>query len=777
MKIMNLKTTALFFAGLVTLTVSCTKQLGDIYNPNYLQEQAKATFPVKNVDPTHTWAMMSTRTASVKVGGENGSSYLLKVYSENPVFNTTAPLMAKVAAIGGETTSLSFDAPAALERVFVSREGSNGRYVAVAKLIDGKFLGTFEGASLARSLSRSTSLPSGTPFPLVGNKVFVPAHSELVNLFPATAPSDALIAPTSIDNNTPGTKFVLSGGRYSVNFWSDVKGQVEFYVAENASVSFSQFYVDSKLVFHILPGGKLTINDGLYSRKPLILTVDENANLIMTGDSKFIGNNSLKVYNRGVISGSSLKLDQYAELYNYGILSFSESITSRSGGPSAILYNAGALNTKNIFIGGESGYYVNDGTINDASVVIDRGAFENHGTIKLTKLQLDNKGSFNNTDRGVVTVRGETNATQNTCYWINSGHYTTHSVSITSGNNLFYNYCKLFVEDVLDFSDNTFHLMDDAYVKCNTLILHNTRVELGAQSVLNVVAKTTVKYNNGTTHGLFGIGGEDALIKLGGETIRKSDDKHMLHFSGNLVYAAEKMFENGNWTDNVYAENGAEGVDYDQVHLPVPSKEQCAPDWSIGSDGGGSEDLPYLFTYGFEDMTVEVGDYDFNDVVLQVSSPIDGKMKVRLLAAGALKNLHIGFKNLLTGADESFFEGKEVHELLGVAPGTITNTITTNGTPYEKTIEVGANFRVGTHGDFYIVDSKGSQIHIAEFTPGYKAGDVPYAVRIPKDWDYPREKVSITEAYLEFENWAQDATASTNWYDRSVLGNVFLRTE
>ena len=44
-------------------------------------------------------------------------------------------------------------------------------------------------------------------------------------------------------------------------------------------------------------------------------------------------------------------------------------------------------------------------------------------------------------------------------------------------------------------------------------------------------------------------------------------------------------------------------------------------------------------------------------------------------------------------------------------------------------------------------------------------GNVPYALRIANvDWKWPKEKISIAEAYTNFEKWAQDTSAELTWY-------------
>ena len=197
----------------------------------------------------------------------------------------------------------------------------------------------------------------------------------------------------------------------------------------------------------------------------------------------------------------------------------------------------------------------------------------------------------------------------------------------------------------------------------------------------------------------------------------------------------------------------------------VIEKSGCTPGYNSTPDGGGENDKVIEYAYAFEDMMKEAGDYDFNDVVLFVTSPYskEGKRVIdaTLKAAGATKKLAVLFKN--GTATTTLFEN--VHTALGVAEGTIVNTGAATGTPSTVTIEVGENFNLTNNGDFYISDGQ-REIHIPNFTTGFTPGDVPYALRIPQaNWKWPKEQIQITEAYSGFADWAKDATQAPDWYN------------
>lgn len=749
MKVVNFKKIAFLFLSVVALT-SCTKQqFSDLYDPNYLQEQAKEAFPVKDLDPTHTWAMMSTRTASVKVDGVAGAAYTVKIYSENPVFSSTAPLMAKATATGGQTASVTFDAPTALERVFVSREGSDGRYVVVAELSGNQFVGGFGVNIASYVVSRAASIDADMSN-IIAEKVKIPTAQRLVELFPGTIPADAVEITAGVDLNNKTPKLRLKGNYiYDFHYWANDNITRELFIEENAKVTIKG-NLNTPVVVYLLPGAELILDSSPYST-PLTISIDTNATWNLLTDKILQTSSQIKVYNKGTVNGGNLTMNQNAELYNYGKLEIDQLKVS-SGGAGSVLYNdlEGVISSNSLTLGGAGMYFYNIGAVN---------------------------------------IKNESSTSNDTGYWVNAGSYTTGSLSLSAHAQFFHNYCKLFVTEKLLVKDGTFNLKEKAYLEAAEAEFSNGLVQLGADAVFYVKNKTVVNSNgDGMLQGFKGLDdSKPALVKLGGQTVKAPDcdKKHMLSFIGNLIYAAEDIFEETTNTGNqpnVYYDKNAEAVDYSEVNLPTPTEEQCAPAWSIGTGGGSTEDDPYLFTYGFEDMTKEVGDYDFNDVVLQVTAPVGGKIQVTLLAAGATKELRVGFKNhSITDVnnplyDGLMFDGKTVYEVLGVPAGTITNTVTMNGTPATVELEVGGNFSLRAHGDFYIIDASGAKIHIPEFTANFQPGYVPYAMRVPKDWAYPRERISIEEAYPDFVNWAQNAKTSTNWYDNPVADKVFYIT-
>ena len=173
------------------------------------------------------------------------------------------------------------------------------------------------------------------------------------------------------------------------------------------------------------------------------------------------------------------------------------------------------------------------------------------------------------------------------------------------------------------------------------------------------------------------------------------------------------------------------------------------------------EDEYMTYTYCFEDT--KVGDYDLNDVVIKAKRKNTTTVEYSIVACGAYDELYI--KGI--GIDN-----QEVHGLFGVTDTkTFINTEKGGTTKPAVTVtkEVGAEFKLADPSTApYIYDgTKGQEVKMS------KIGEDPHGIMIPNNFKYPLEKVSIKNAYLEFNNWGQNSVTSTDWYTKPVSGKVY----
>lgn len=200
-----------------------------------------------------------------------------------------------------------------------------------------------------------------------------------------------------------------------------------------------------------------------------------------------------------------------------------------------------------------------------------------------------------------------------------------------------------------------------------------------------------------------------------------------------------------------------------------------------------SENNWFVYTYAFEDT--HDGDYDLNDVVLQVYreqrwTNFEGgagnrpAIFVKLAALGAADDLKAYFKDA-TGDITPLFDGKELHEVLGIEKGSFANTQSINVTQLPTCYVQRPSDWYGleklplTRADFYIVNQRtGLEIHTPA-SQGIK-GSAPYGVCVPDLWSWPTERTSVAKAYPEFATFASNSDVATDWYKFAEAGKTII---
>ena len=174
---------------------------------------------------------------------------------------------------------------------------------------------------------------------------------------------------------------------------------------------------------------------------------------------------------------------------------------------------------------------------------------------------------------------------------------------------------------------------------------------------------------------------------------------------------------------------------------------------------------PQVFTFCFEDTPK--GDYDLNDIVIKAVRTAENSITYYLAACGAYDAIFV--KNINSGAIK---DNVEVHAMFGVPTKTFINT--QNGAvmdPISVTIPVDVNFSFQNEATRpYIYDAT-----IDNTVKVSLAGEDPHGIMLPFDFDYPLEKVPVSKAYEQFNNWAKESITSTDWYAFPNESRVFSR--
>ncbi len=149
---------------------------------------------------------------------------------------------------------------------------------------------------------------------------------------------------------------------------------------------------------------------------------------------------------------------------------------------------------------------------------------------------------------------------------------------------------------------------------------------------------------------------------------------------GNIYYEVKQVQIDNSWEKDTFLKylKNSDGVlaQWGEAPVTIPAGDCTGSGNTPNNSGGGSNTDPIPYTYVFEDNFPLVGDYDFNDIVLDVTTDYQRNKKtnaiqdiilnVTLTAAGASKTLGAGLrmvgidksaiKSITTGGDASQFE-------------------------------------------------------------------------------------------------------------------------
>jgi hypothetical protein len=187
-------------------------------------------------------------------------------------------------------------------------------------------------------------------------------------------------------------------------------------------------------------------------------------------------------------------------------------------------------------------------------------------------------------------------------------------------------------------------------------------------------------------------------------------------------------------------------------------------------------DQVMYYYYAFEDLGT-TDDFDFNDVIIRVSAPVDNVSTVQLVAAGGTLATTVLY-------NEQVFNATEVHELFGTTPSNSgmvntgngpekkfvtlgTVTLTANDDPADLPFGISAQ---GTNGQLTKVTHSVENIGKAPLVivvAGYPDGD--NAGR----WFWPTERTMISDAYTDFGAWGANASSYQNWYTNYDSNKVY----
>ena len=529
------------------------------------------------------------------------------------------------------------------------------------------------------------------------------------------------------------------GGATAEGNWQDRSGGV-LYIKGNCDFSNRSFYFDGNSELYLLEGATLTLNanNAANLQQNTMIYMAAGSKIVTPGELKL--NNGLHIYNHGTIEANKLSTNSHSLLYNVGKV-----------------YVATKISVEN-----------------DLSVVV------NDGIINAADLNTAGSGKIENNDS--VRITGTTFVNSNSNTWVNNGHYHTGNFIYNAGSDEVINNCRLTVDE--DFNINLGDNSGNGNFKMDAgsgVVTKNFNgggnwsknystgrssfnggpfyVYMGANSVFKVTGTCTLNATK-ADYGFYGpeTGG---YAVLDAKEIKKGADNqgYEVTYGNNLYVYTENHFGNGYSGQYPYidfkgnAKIFAPGFEDGKPAITIQPSRCCAGFAGSGSEGEGeggeSGDTPELtpdVRIIAEDLSAsESSDFDFNDVVFDVTFTSSTTALVTLQAAGGTLPLTVA--------------GVEVHDMFGVSTSTMVNTFAGNKSAYAPvSFEITGIDSSKRGRDIEILVLKGDEWCPLEAHQGVPAAKI--AVKPTFVWCDEYE--AIESRYPLFRDWVQNREVI--WY-------------
>lgn len=568
--------------------VSCVDNDKNYFDADKLKEIYEESFPVKNVDPDGTWVMSEKVNVKVSVNGDAGVVYIIRVFDANPLNSeNNAKLLAEGSAGNTASFEVVMDCATALNKVFVARVDEAGHYLVQPVNID-------NGNVIAHFGDNKTPTRSMT------------RAGETSAVLTMDAPYTAEEINT---RKTEATEIIAGWDLAAGSNWGGSYNQYPVFSQSERWFKLPQGTFSDSFTVTGTSGGASAVKVIIPNGSTWVI----NNNFRISNITEFIVEDGGKIE---VSGNASLILTQtsYLTVLHGGTIEGTGSIniTNNSGGLSN--YNGGRINCTLLHIegGGSDRSFVNYGTLN-----LERYEASTNGTT------LINHGTIT---ASVIDCNNNTNI-QNGCY-IKTG-------TLQFGSLLMGTTSEIICDELTNNGNNNNIVMED-------------------QSMLNCTGTASLYRNiTGPTTG-------KALLKI--NTIAETGGLNQSSYqvTNNIICEITDQTSKGgqewnwspfDWLVNKALQNSATYCNPGKADFLLPADGECIKVGYEPDDDPDDVEIQYsVYSYAFEDNYPNAGDYDFNDIVLNVTLPAAGNdvkelvYKIDLRAVGGVKQLGAGLR-------------------------------------------------------------------------------------------------------------------------------------
>lgn len=540
----------------IAILIGCQK---DYFDPEYFEKN----YIIQNIPKNFDWSNISTLDVTVIPYDTHNNKYFytIEIFDENPIFEKEkAVLLAKGVCSQSQTFQTSVVLPKGTPSVYVRQTSPEGQQTVQEYTVEGnKLTCNFNPVPNTNILAKTT----------LKINAIQNYHIEQTD-FPT--PSQAI----EINSSSPSPYRLQYGNSYVIrgNYTGEITyswGNVSLYVEgtwQNTSSARLKLEKDDNLI--IQNGGQIIFNEPVD-----IQATSDETNIVVAPNGKF--NPTQKEVNLTLSNKSKFIVQGEVNLNN---------LIFENG---AKLYNTGEISVANFTVKNNQTMVTNDGKLVAGEVNLIGSLFTNNGP-----LTTDN-----------FITEGST--------FINNSKFTAKIIDFKRGT--YTNNCMTLYED-FTLNGTTLSLAANTLVSGTSMTVKGTAIQMEEHSILSISEKMSFTNASST---ISGTGSEEfALLR-----VKEIDAKSwkIVTFRGNLEIECSSspganyhvLQEPAHWV--------AEG----ESTINIPSSE-CT-DGNI-TDPGNPEDPNFpiegdstlMYTWITEDMFPDLGDYDMNDLVVDLGA-------------------------------------------------------------------------------------------------------------------------------------------------------------
>lgn len=703
--------------------VSCSKESDTSPEKEFVENFRALVMGGKEIDSLQDWSTSSGLTVKISVDFGTSSQYKVYILPTPALYDSQAAYLGMVQLKSGESKTITVCRPAHQFLFYAACYDSDGHAVCKA----------FPARASGSEVVFSGRIPEGTIVPAEGNDRWDIPRQEQPDLTDYT--SGSFVEVSSLDGEPEGSdRLRLSLSNEFTGYLPSlgIRGNMSVYVTGTWTLTFNQRIAKGNVLV-VGRGGKIVIPEGLTLSASIYgegatgqIFVQPGGMITGDGTVEYSTGSGTYCFNAGTINVKEVRL-KGSSLYNTGILG------SETATPTAVSC-----------------------TLNDAG---DKGQLINLGGAWLSQMTGDGLSLLNGSYLNVASQ-----LTIDASSRLADGSYTYTPSLVLNGSSE---------------GGRVIYMGNAAILETDDISIDNFGVwgPTGSNFTANAILKVGNCSGCITTEGVADTYLLDHVELVMPSSFPTSYNIDHLTSNNRLLHGWMNANESRLIDDNNYRwalVGNKEALVWNEAvsanGCGDDSRQTCtygtSPSFNTSYLQKEVSDIPLsnAVYYAFETHDGTFVDYDYNDVVLRVSVPVDRGdgtfvSNVQLMCVGNTIKTNV----LYNGGPF----GDEVHSVIGV--------------PQNKTANVSDITRVFAKlGEITFNDSQAriDQLHFSLRTTDsngtvttLETGETPLYLIIngsaDRRWFWSAEGVNIGVVYPQFSSWASDMHSNLRWYDAS----------